>query len=1094
MDGLVRLLELAYSAGSVSVIDIMRLGFEREVQEERDWFSFLYGWCVHVADRVAYLDAIIRELEFCSNDVSVAQLVVELRSGDGLVFADSIMYFKTIRDFEAEKLANMQLFLQASGAHLRQRMQFLARFNAMCCISVVAWKKQENCRIRYCFLDEVVDLSSLWSGSKTSPHGASTSRTVSSGGSFDSERKRKMENFGRYPHTLYNSHDRFPTPFNKHCLDKESPKKASLSYDDTSLKNIKDEIEREHKVLNNMGPLPPKISQPEVPITINLDDDDPDICILEDMSQPPPKKPCQVDKKPNISGQWSSPSAPTTPNVSNHTRFEKKDEQSVYRAALQDLAQPTSEATLPDGALAVPLMKHQRIALSWMVQKETKNTHCIGGILADDQGLGKTISTIALILKERPPTSSYVGATEVKMEKAETFNLYDVDHDDVTKHDKSNLKVETLIKGAKSRPNAGTLIVCPKSVIRQWYDELHYKVSAKSRLSVLIYHGTKKTKDPDELSKYDVVLTTYSIVSNEVPIKALTEEDYDEDDYESFYRPASSSNKKRKLSKKLKKGAEKYILESSVSPLVKVRWFRVVLDEAHIIKNHRTKVSRACWGLKAKRRWCLSGTPIQNKIDDLYSYFRFLRYDPYDEIRTFRSTIKNLIKMDPEKGYKKLQAILTTMLLRRTKGTFIDGKPIISLPTKTVHMKKLHFTDEERNFYTALEERSRAEFQAFSNAGTVEQNYASILVMLLRLRQACGHPLLVIGSSSASELESSLEKAKQLSPEKRNSLLNCLKASLAICGICGDPPEDAVVTTCEHVFCNQCVLERLSSDDCECPSAGCEALLDPSLVFSRSALGLSDSDQNMYESSAEPLDHCSSNVTVKAEPVDHYSSNVSVKSEPLDYYISNDGINSSKFEAARALKSSKIKFAMEYIQSIVKPRGITMETSSSSFVGGSVVGEKAIVFSQWTKMLDFLEACLTDSSIGFRRLDGTMSIPERDKAVKDFNRRPEVSVMIMSLKAASLGLNMVAANHVILLDLWWNPTTEEQAIDRAHRIGQTRPVEVMRLTVEETIEDRILELQKEKRQIVASAFGEDEVGRRQTRLTVNDLRYLFGFE
>ncbi|GJZ42686.1 helicase-like transcription factor CHR28 [Tanacetum coccineum] len=294
-----------------------------------------------------------------------------------------------------------------------------------------------------------------------------------------------------------------------------------------------------------------------------------------------------------------------------------------------------------------------------------------------------------------------------------------------------------------------------------------------------------------------------------------------------------------------------------------------------------------------------------------------------------------------------------------------------------------------------------------------------------------------------------------------------------------DPPEDAVVTTCEHVFCNQCILERLSSSDCECPSSGCKALLDPSLVFSRSALAQSDSDQNMYDCSSEPLDHCSSNVSVKAEPLGHGSSNVTVKSEPLDYYISNDAVNSSKIEAEMALKSSKIKCAMEYIQSIVKPRETTMEAGSSSSVGSSVVGEKAIVFSQWTKMLDFLEACLIDSSIGFRRLDGTMSIPERDKAVKDFNRLPEVRVMIMSLKAASLGLNMVAANHVLLLDLWWNTTTEEQAIDRAHRICQTRPVKVMRLTVEETVEDRILlqyfftSFLETKRQIVASVFGKD---------------------
>ena len=173
------------------------------------------------------------------------------------------------------------------------------------------------------------------------------------------------------------------------------------------------------------------------------------------------------------------------------------------------------------------------------------------------------------------------------------------------------------------------------------------------------------------------------------------------------------------------------------------------------------------------------------------------------------------------------------------------------------------------------------------------------------------------------------------------------------------------MTTCEHVFCNQCILELLSSDDCECPLSGCKAPLDPSLVFSRQALEL-------------------------AEPLDHNTSNVSVKSEPLDYYISNDGVKSSKIEAAKALKSSKITAAMEYLHSIVKPQEITMKTTSSSSVGGSVTGEKAIVFSQWTKMLDLFEACLRDSSIGFRRLDGTMSIPERDKAVKDFNRLPQV--------------------------------------------------------------------------------------------------------
>jgi SNF2 family DNA or RNA helicase len=97
----------------------------------------------------------------------------------------------------------------------------------------------------------------------------------------------------------------------------------------------------------------------------------------------------------------------------------------------------------------------------------------------------------------------------------------------------------------------------------------------------------------------------------------------------------------------------------------------------------------------------------------------------------------------------------------------------------------------------------------------------------------------------------------------------------------------------------------------------------------------------------------------------------------------------------------------------------------------------------------------------------------------------------MSLKAGNLGLNMIAACHVILLDLWWNPTTEDQAIDRAHRIGQTRPVTVTRITIKNTVEDRILALQEEKRKMVASAFGEDHGGSSATRLTVDDLKYLF---
>jgi len=93
-----------------------------------------------------------------------------------------------------------------------------------------------------------------------------------------------------------------------------------------------------------------------------------------------------------------------------------------------------------------------------------------------------------------------------------------------------------------------------------------------------------------------------------------------------------------------------------------------VLDEAQTIKNYRTIVARACCGLRAKRRWCLSGTPIQNAIDELFSYFRFLKYDPYSTFNSFCTMIKHPIARDAVLGYKKLQAVLRVVLLRRTKG------------------------------------------------------------------------------------------------------------------------------------------------------------------------------------------------------------------------------------------------------------------------------------------------------------------------------------------------------------------------------------------------------------------------------------------
>jgi superfamily II DNA or RNA helicase len=133
-------------------------------------------------------------------------------------------------------------------------------------------------------------------------------------------------------------------------------------------------------------------------------------------------------------------------------------------------------------------------------------------------------------------------------------------------------------------------------------------------------------------------------------------------------------------------------------------------------------------------------------------------------------------------------------------------------------------------------------------------------------------------------------------------------------------------------------------------------------------------------------------------------------------------------------------------------------------------GHKALVFSQWTSLLDLVEPHLNAADIAFTRLDGTTR--DRAAVVQEFQRAGGPPVMLVSLKAGGTGLNLTAADHVFLLDPWWNPAVEDQAADRAHRIGQDRPVMVYRLVARDTVEERILALQERKRALFDAALGD----------------------
>ena len=159
-----------------------------------------------------------------------------------------------------------------------------------------------------------------------------------------------------------------------------------------------------------------------------------------------------------------------------------------------------------------------------------------------------------------------------------------------------------------------------------------------------------------------------------------------------------------------------------------------------------------------------------------------------------------------------------------------------------------------------------------------------------------------------------------------------------------------------------------------------------------------------------------------------------------------------------------------------------VRTLVSALATASADGHKALVFSQWTSMLDLIEPHLEKLGIEFLRLDGATT--NRKDVVNGFQNDDGPPVLLASLKAGGTGLNLTAADHVFLVDPWWNPAAEDQAADRAHRIGQERPVMVYRLVARDTVEERILALQQSKRSLADAALGEAD---QATSLTRDDL-------
>jgi SNF2 family DNA or RNA helicase len=755
--------------------------------------------------------------------------------------------------------------------------------------------------------------------------------------------------------------------------------------------------------------------------------------------------------------------------------------------------------------MKVKLLPHQVEGVNWMRDKElgTKKTRGVfprGGILADDMGLGKTIQSIALIMTNQKPSASQVGEGE--------------------KFDNKRKLPASLDKG--------TLVVAPLALIKQWEGEIRDRVEDTHTLRVCVHHGPQRAKSFKELKKYDVVITTYHTLVSE---------------------HGSSGGE-------LKVGC------------FGIHWYRVILDEAHSIKNRNAKATKAACALKAEYRWCLTGTPMQNNLDELQSLIHFLQIKPYDNLNAWREQISR--PMNNGRGglaIKRLQVYLKAFMKRRTKdilkqeGALRSGRSTkdgeknsnrFKIVKRTVEKVEAEFTPLERGFYERLESRTDKSLEQMMAGNKI--SYASALVLLLRLRQACNHANLikgdlakerdafVDGSGTGSQTPGRKKAVNNTEMDSISAMLGGLSVTTKRCDVCQIElsPEASASGAIRCAECEADLEDAEVREEAAKKRRRKKAIKSSKREYKQERAKprrniITDSDDEGDEgewivpeeqrqkrelgtaggSEDEDAEGGGESIGLDSEedvrPVRRKKKSVNLVSDEEDQGSGSEDEDESSSDDDDDDDENEEELSSDDQTDIQSPIISTKIRHLLRILHRDSAKHKYIIFSFFTSMLDLIEPFLRRDNLTFTRYDGSMKNDLREASLDRLRNHHKTRILLCSLRAGSLGLNLTAASRVVILEPFWNPVctpkapltshfetnanvnsviqfVEEQAIDRVHRLNQTQDVIVYKLTIKDTVEARILDLQDKKRQL-ADATIEGKTA--AAKLTMEDMLKLF---
>ncbi|ODM96360.1 Transcription termination factor 2 [Orchesella cincta] len=535
-------------------------------------------------------------------------------------------------------------------------------------------------------------------------------------------------------------------------------------------------------------------------------------------------------------------------------------------------------------------------------------------------GLGKTIMMIGLIMKSKMDGKRQLEAND---------------------ENKPWIKPEEIRQLVPSR---STLVVCPVGCLLQWQDEIKSKGHG---LRVLVHHGSNRTLSAPTLAQYDVVLTTYETVTSDIP-------------------------KENHFRRHVKKA------------VARVFWHRIVLDEAHNIRNAKTGRAIALCQLAARHRWAVTGTPVHNEPGDLFSIVKFLRMVPFDEPKVWDYWIGLKSVKKSKEAQDRLHTIGKALILRRTKEEVkAMGGNVGTIPPKVVETIEIDLTEAEQRVYDHLMQFAQAMFKNF-------------------------------------------EVNKEQKDREKQA------AALAQTGARRKEPKQNVPDDIKfsHLFALICRLRQ------------CAVL--PYLIHTMLEEEDVDEDDSFDEYKDEHL--------------------VSKRNPIFD----------------REFESTKIKRILDDLEELREQA----EAENKPM-------DKVVIVSSWTSLLDIIHSHLRSRKFSCVFITGREKTDERKDAMTRFNNHPQrPQIVLLSLAAGGVGINLIGGNYVFFVEPHWNPQMEVQAQDRVHRFGQTKNVFIRRYISKGTIEGRVMQLQAMKLDL-ADGVLKNTKKTNNKGLSIHQMRLLF---